>query len=355
MKILILEDNPDHAELIEDACQSAFKTNTNLQAFTTLEAGLAALQAQAFDVALFDLDLPDSNVVDTVETLTTLDTPVPVVVLTSLNDVDVAMRLIHRGIQDYLPKEELSPVLLERVCRYAIERKKQQLRLEARAQAQQMFCQSLSHDFKSPIRNIGQLATMLKDNLAERGQLTDHDQHLLQLMEQRLDSMDDLVNGLYDYLSVDGMGLQMDRVDLDAVLNRVLSGSEWVQNKQPVIRRQPLPGVQGNASLLYILLLNLIENAIKYSQGEPIIDIAWSRQGEHAQLCVKDNGIGIAAEYQEFVFQPFKRLNTGRSIGSGLGLAIVSRIVEHHKGRIVLQSRPGEGSTFYVSLPLAGD
>ncbi|MEE2729540.1 MAG: ATP-binding protein [Pseudomonadota bacterium] len=353
MKILVVEDNPDHAELITDACLAAFKSKAKLVLSSNLAEGLAALRAEAFDIALFDLDFPTSNVVETVEVLSGLETQVPVVVLTSLNDVDVAMRLINQGIQDYLPKEELSPVLLERVCRYAVERKKQQLRLEARAQAQQMFCQSLSHDFKSPVRNIGQLSVMLKDDLSERGQLTDYSQHLLQLMDQRLQAMDDLVNGLYDYLSVDGIGVQMDVVDLDAVLDRVLRGSELVVREQPAIQRSALPAVLGNASLLYILLLNLIENAVKYSQAAPSIDITWSEAGEHVQLCVRDNGIGIPQDYQELVFHPFKRLKSGGREGSGLGLAIVAKIVDHHKGRITLKSSPGCGSEFHVSLPAA--
>jgi len=291
--ILLVEDNPDHAELIEDVCGTAFRPEATVLLRETMADAMAALNTDNFDVALFDLSLPDSSIDDTVATLKSLKTNIPVVVLTSLNDTEFSMALINQGVQDYLPKEDLSQALLERVCRYAIERKRQQGALERRSAIQQMFCQSLSHDFKAPIRNIGQLIVLLRNSLDERDALTEQESHFLELMDQRLSGMDELVNGLYDFLRLDGVDSQMVEVDLDQLLDKIWQDSEQVRASNALCKRSPLPKVMGNASQLYVLLLNLIDNAIKYTQRQPEIELYAKSAGSYHEIFIKDNAVGI--------------------------------------------------------------
>lgn len=99
---------------------------------------------------------------------------------------------------------------------------------------------------------------------------------------------------------------------------------------------------------------NLIENGIKYNTSKPPrISISCERQERDWLLAVTDNGIGIDPKHHERIFDMFKRLHTYSQIpGTGIGLALCRRIVERHGGRIWIESRPGEGSTFYFTLPI---
>jgi signal transduction histidine kinase len=114
--------------------------------------------------------------------------------------------------------------------------------------------------------------------------------------------------------------------------------------------------VQGDELRLRELLLNLVENAVKYSHPGGKVEISLVTSGQHASLSVTDQGIGIAPEDQTRIFDRFFRTDDARAHtkkGTGLGLAICSWIAESHKGRIKVRSDVGHGSTFTVTLPLA--
>lgn len=102
------------------------------------------------------------------------------------------------------------------------------------------------------------------------------------------------------------------------------------------------------------LLQNLLENGIKYNESAPPrISIAAELQGEQWLISVTDNGIGIESRHHERIFEVFRRLHTYQKVaGTGIGLALCRRIVERHGGRIWVESRQGEGSTFYFTLPV---
>ena len=99
---------------------------------------------------------------------------------------------------------------------------------------------------------------------------------------------------------------------------------------------------------------NLVANSLRYQRKgvAPVIDVQAEQDGDLWRISVRDNGMGIAAEYEKKVFEPFKRLHTWQhSKGTGMGLAICKTIVENHGGRIWLTSKVGEGTTFYFTLP----
>jgi light-regulated signal transduction histidine kinase (bacteriophytochrome) len=116
----------------------------------------------------------------------------------------------------------------------------------------------------------------------------------------------------------------------------------------------PLPTVEGDAVELVRLFQNLIGNAVKYRAAErpPVVRIDARRDGDQWEVTVADNGIGIAPEFHERIFRLFQRLHVRAEYeGTGIGLAACRKIVEHHGGRIWVDSAPGEGSAFRFSLP----
>jgi light-regulated signal transduction histidine kinase (bacteriophytochrome) len=119
---------------------------------------------------------------------------------------------------------------------------------------------------------------------------------------------------------------------------------------------EDLPTVMADGAQLAQVFTNLIGNALKYRRPDvpPEVRISAERRGKFWRLAVQDNGIGIEAEYFERIFVIFQRLHTREEYeGTGIGLAVVRRIVERHGGRIGVESTPGEGSTFFFTLPAA--
>jgi light-regulated signal transduction histidine kinase (bacteriophytochrome) len=120
------------------------------------------------------------------------------------------------------------------------------------------------------------------------------------------------------------------------------------------VRAKTLPSVKASGTHLQLVFQNLVGNALKYRSPErpPVVQIEAQRQDGSCLFSVRDNGIGIESQYAERIFGVFKRLHTTDQYpGTGIGLAICKRIVERYHGRIWVESRPGEGSDFYFTLP----
>jgi light-regulated signal transduction histidine kinase (bacteriophytochrome) len=114
-----------------------------------------------------------------------------------------------------------------------------------------------------------------------------------------------------------------------------------------------LPSIHGNRIQISQIFNNLVGNALKFCKDKkPHIEISCTESDKEWQVNIKDNGIGIEAEYQHKIFDVFKRLHKhSEYYGTGIGLAICKKVVERHGGNIFVQSTPGEGSTFSFTLP----
>ncbi|HKJ27480.1 MAG TPA: ATP-binding protein, partial [Anaerolineales bacterium] len=111
--------------------------------------------------------------------------------------------------------------------------------------------------------------------------------------------------------------------------------------------------ITGDRQLVTAMMTNLISNAVKFTRGREnaLIEIGTKTKNDRAVVFVRDNGVGFEMNYAEKLFEPFNRLNTESEIeGTGVGLAIVKRVVQRHNGQIWVESRPGEGATFYFYL-----
>ncbi|MBU3004598.1 ATP-binding protein [Paraglaciecola arctica] len=359
MKILLIEDNPDHIELIEECCHSAFTTNCNISTYNTLADGVAALQSGTFDIALIDLSFPDSDIDATTKVLRDLESSIPIIVLTSLQDEEIGRQLVKDGVQDYLPKDSLQKTLLQRMTLYAIERKRHQVQLIDNAANQQAFCRSLSHDFKAPLRNLDYLNTILKEQLSQRQVLLGEDLSMFDKIEHRLLAMTHLVDGLNNYLQVEQVSTISEQVDLNLIMFelRLLLTSDLYNNAS--ITFEKLPTIQGNRAQIYILLQNILQNALKYCNTSPIVtvtalEIKQSSAGKNEvrhQINICDNGIGIENSFVESIFKPFHRLHSESEYpGSGLGLSVVQRIMNNHNGEVSVTSELGKGSCFSLTF-----
>jgi signal transduction histidine kinase len=161
-----------------------------------------------------------------------------------------------------------------------------------------------------------------------------------------------------DYGRISNLELSLCNVDLEAQLEGILIllGEELGAKDAEVSLRRPLPQIWANTTVLSQVLTNLLTNALKFVRSgiKPKIQIWAEETSSDVRLYVRDNGIGIELSYHQKIFQVFERLHRAESYpGTGIGLAIVLKGVERMGGRVGLESEPGKGSAFWISLPKA--
>jgi signal transduction histidine kinase len=207
-----------------------------------------------------------------------------------------------------------------------------------------------SHDLQEPLRMITTYSQLL---VAERPE-NPHEVQYVGHIVSGTKRMRELLSDLLSYTEVAGASEQpAAAVDLNAVLSHVQETLRArISETGAEIDVLPLPTVHAHENRMFSLFLNLIGNALKYrSAAAPHIRVWSEDSGEEMTFVVSDNGVGIAPEYHERIFEAFKRLH-GRDIpGTGIGLAICQRIVERYGGRIWVESESGAGSLFRFTLP----
>lgn len=212
---------------------------------------------------------------------------------------------------------------------------------------------AVSHDMKSPLTAM-QMALGLLDKI---GPLNETQREIINKAERGLSHLRSLVTNVLDSARLEaGMALRTAPVNLAEVITKAVAEVELltVEKKQDLSCDYPsdLPAVCGDAPLLTRALVNLLDNAIKYSPFDSQISVrAWSQNGT-VKVQVRDAGYGIPAEVLPHLFDRFYREPSHEQeiAGTGLGLNIVKRIVESHHGQIHVESTPGQGSTFTITL-----
>ncbi len=234
-----------------------------------------------------------------------------------------------------------------------------------------------SHDLRSPLVNIQGFARELNFSLDEIGSILDKMDPIPQDIKDKIDpilhedipeslkyieagisKMDGLLSGLLKLSRVDRMPSTFAVIDMNQLMSDIINAFEFqVKEKKVNTRVDLLPPCVGDEMKVNQLFSNLLSNALKYlDPGRPgKISITGEKKpgGYYVVYCVEDNGIGISKEHQEKIFEIFHRLNPDETDGEGLGLTIVNRIASRHNGGVWVDSQPGVGSKFFVSLPTA--
>ena len=218
------------------------------------------------------------------------------------------------------------------------------------------FAYIVSHDLQEPLRKMKSFCQLLAKEC--QGQFTDNEK-ALRYLDYIIDAAGrqrTMIQALLNYSRLGRNDSSKVAIDLGAVVEKVLEDlSIPIAETQATVTVSDLPTVEASPPQMAQLFLNLIGNGIKF-QGDatPRIRIEAKLQPEKWLISVQDNGIGINPKYAERVFQIFQRLHSRSEYsGTGIGLAICRKIVEGHGGRIWVASEPGQGSTFYFTLPVS--
>jgi len=210
-----------------------------------------------------------------------------------------------------------------------------------------------AHDLQEPLRKIlafgDRLGTKYREKLDEEGK-----EYLIRILNASK-RMQQFISDLLKYARVATHPEPSDTVDLREAVMEVISDLEIkIERFGANVEVFELPAVKGAESQMRQLFQNLIANALKFhGEAQPRIKIYSRPTGHDCRIFVEDNGIGFDEKYLDRIFEPFQRLH-GKSAyeGTGMGLAICRKIVERHGGSITAKSKPGEGSTFIITLPL---
>ena len=220
----------------------------------------------------------------------------------------------------------------------------------------QQFAFAASHDLQEPLRTITSFVQLIEQEA--QSHLTDAEKGYLAHVVTGTGKMRSLINDLLVYSRVGRTNMIKGRIDMTAVVAWAIETlhTEVSESGAKIHVAEPLPKAWGDFAQLGQVIQNLLSNAIKYRRKQvPLaIEIAGENcDGNECVIRVRDNGSGIAPEYYEKAFAPFKRLHGQDIPGTGIGLAVCRRIMEAHGGKIWLESKPDEGSTFLLRLPTA--
>lgn len=356
--VLLVEDNDGDAVLVREAIDDGYRRShpdCHVVRVESLTEALDWLETNPVpDCALVDLGLPDASDMQAVDGVLQQAPWLPVVVLTGNDDPSSVGRALARGAQDWLVKGRgLTPDLLERTLRHAVQRGQAYAELGRSRDDLARFAQTVAHDVKGPIGAISGYLELIHMMLT-KGEPVEETVELIVRTRDAAVRLAELTDGLLTYaeVPVDESHVDVDLEDVVAWVNELVGAS--VSEAGGKLRVDGvLPTVRGHAAGLRQVLLNLVTNAVKYRDPDRALDVVVAAEPTEAglvEVTVTDNGIGIPVDQREHVLEPGVRGPSGAH-GLGLGLAAVRRVVERHRGRIWLTEGPdGVGTRVHFTL-----
>jgi light-regulated signal transduction histidine kinase (bacteriophytochrome) len=224
--------------------------------------------------------------------------------------------------------------------------------LERSNQELEQFAYVASHDLQEPLRMVSSYTQLLAQRY--EGQLDDKAKKYINYAVDGAIRMQTLINDLLVYSRVGTQGKPLATTDSHSVLGEAIRNlAAMIEENRAIITNDDLPTVRADASQLVLVFQNLLANAIKFRGKDlPRVHVTAQERGREWVFSVKDNGIGIEPQHAERVFVIFQRLHTRlEHPGTGIGLAVCKRIVERHGGKIWFESEPGNGATFFFTVP----
>lgn len=319
----------------------------------TGEDALSAVRKRPPDLVLLDINLPD---IDGFEVCRQIKSDpetarIPVIFLSAarLADLDVIAGLEYGG-DNYL-REPVDPAVLVATVRALLRERDVQEALIRSNEQLRRFAFVVSHELQEPLRMVKSytqlIAQRFKDNLGSEA--SDY----VQFTIAGVNRMEKFIHDMLAYSQAAEAHVEMKPFSCRTAIDWALMELQpAIAESKATVEMDELPTVLGDVGRMSQVFKNLIGNAIKYhGEHPPAIRVSSVDQGHEYVICINDNGIGIDPKYFDSIFVLFKRLHGRDRSGSGVGLAICKEIVEHHGGRIWVESKPGEGSRFCFSLP----
>jgi len=387
IRILLIHAGSSDTSLVETLLENARRgaversPRFDLTRARSMADALRLLEAsRKFDVMLFDFDTDETAGPAGLVRLLSAAADAPVVILG--DDDSLAPAAIRQGAQDWIPRSDLDEAALVRAIRHAVARKqidvelRQRLRIfqktrsgtqrkavELRARAKELDVMNrelddviyvASHDLKEPLRGIRAYCELFADDYKHC--IDREGVNRLRAIMTMCGRLETQISDLLTFYRVGRVRRSVVHVDLTEVVDGQVAAFRAVLDRRGATVRVkgPLPTVHGHPVLLGMVFTNLISNSLKYNRSKrPLVEIGTVAH-QPCTIYVRDNGIGIPPEHHETVFELFRRLHGRKEFeGTGAGLTIVRKIIRSYQGQIWIESQPGQGTTFFFTLPAA--
>ncbi len=349
IKVLLIEDNPGDARFIKEMLAEARGVIFDLECTNRLSPGLKRIGTGGIDVILSDLSLPDSYGLDTFADLHAKAPSLPIVVLSSLDDEELAVKAVQEGAQDYLVKGHVDSNLLVRSIRYALERKQaeEQLIHSEKLAGIGTLASGIAHEINNPLSGIIGFAEILMNE-----KNPEKTRKYAEIILKEAERTADIVRWLSNY-SRQAKDNNVINVELSQVIEEVLEALKHTRKSfdiEIVKRIQKTATIKGNRSELQQVFVNLMNNAVDAMPNGGQLSLSTAMKDGFVEVKVSDNGIGIPKEKISRIFDPFF---TTKEVGqgTGLGLYVTSMIVKKHHGTINVDSEVRKGTTFTLKFP----
>lgn len=357
MRILVVDDKADNTELLTQMLEDLYEIQPAHSGKECLEA---AAKYQP-DLIILDVMMPEMDGYEVLRRLKqdTLTENIPVVFLTAkYRDIDRVVKGLELGAIDYITKPVEEDELLARIksalrIKQAEDRiRMQNIELKAINDELRALGYSVSHDLRAPLRHIDGLSRILLED--HSAFLDDEAKDYLNRIINANNHMRTCLEDLLNLSKVSSTQFSPQRVNLSECAQDIVDDFMRSQTGRNIsVEIQPEITTLADKSLLHLILLNLIDNALKFSgkQSHPLIKIGLINDKGRTYFYVTDNGVGFDMSNSQRLFAPFQRFHdTSEFEGTGIGLAIVQRAVNRHGGTVWAQSEPGHGCTFYFTL-----
>lgn len=359
IKVLQIEHDPASAGAAAAALAADGPPGFVVESCGSLAVGLPRFTAWKPDVLLLDLDLPGSAPLEVLARVRHAAPETPIVVMTDGGDAALWASALREGADDHLEKGGLTPRILPRVLRCALERKRAEVREE---HLKDEFLHNVSHELKTPLTAIHQSVRLVMDGLA--GPASPTQKKFLDIADRNIAHLRAMIEDLLDVtraetgkLTVEPRRMALEEVVDDVIATeRMNAQSRGIELSASIPRN--VPYVQADPVRVRQILINLIDNALGHTPkgGSTCVRARVVSPAGMVEVAVADTGVGMEPEAARRVFDrlyqvPGARETTGRR-GLGLGLYICKQLVERHGGSIRVESQPGKGTVFFFTLPV---
>jgi signal transduction histidine kinase len=362
IRLLVVDDSPEDRITYKRLLKRSGAPFEIVEA-DNAQAGLAAAAKHVLDCIILDYNLPDADGIDFIGSFRreARSPNAAIVMVTGQGSEETAVAAMKLGATDYITKNTITDGFFPQAIQNATERarlktKVKQYRedLEKSNQALSEFAHIVSHDMKAPLRRINSYCELIREDVGDKLKGTEAENYIGRLTSNAA-RLQKFIDDLLTFSRVLHAHEDKEARDLTAVAKEVLEDlAPMIDETHAQIAIEPLPVIEVYPVRIRQLFQNLIGNALKYrGEAAPVVTVSAQEEAGICTICVRDNGMGIAKEYQENIFKAFQRLHTQDKIeGTGLGLSICREVAEMHGGKIWVESEPGKGCAFYFTLPL---
>ncbi|MDB5470528.1 MAG: Phytochrome, two-component sensor histidine kinase [Caulobacter sp.] len=350
---LVVDDSEAERELMAHTLRSAF-SDAEVRTSGHPADVPRLCEAQRFDCVLLDYNMPELDGLALARRLRATDPYLPIILATNVGDEMLVAEALRSGASDYIPKPRVTLESIERIVNRCIHTCAQARLIDDQRAELENFAFALAHDFKQPIRQIITFSGLVSEGMLS-GQTSEMQQHLT-FLSDAASRLARLVDVMSQYTLLN-QPPELEDIDLGRVIGSVRASLSALLEERSgeLVSTVDLPVIRGNETLLIQILENLVINGLTYNRSAvPRVEVAARPSGEDWIVEVRDNGIGVDAEYLAEIFNPLVRLHTSAEYaGSGLGLTLARKAVLAQAGAIWCASDLGEGSVFHLRLPAA--